>query len=721
MARVRASRNAYHKAYRKANADKRRAYDRTRTARPRTILALDGEGLTRDGVHSYNYLAICSDGKPVAAAESLGDSGLSTVECLDAIIQAKEYNAHSTIVGFSLGYDYTHIFRDLPNDKLYLLYRPELRRTSKGRLHSVRWRNYLLNYMRGRFSVTPLLPGEHDKGCARYSKPQAPYRTCNGCKRGVTATVWDIFGFYQSSFVESCKRWKVITEAERLHLSAMKENRSTFNIEQWQQIKDYCHLECGKLQDLFERLRDAHIDAGLTLKSFFGAGSSASVLLQTMGVKQCMPVKDKLPKAVRVAAGYAFFGGRFEVSRVGPYRGKVYSYDIASAYPYQATRLPCLRCGKWRQVKTKVRQSVEAARFALVRYSVHGTRGANNCSPDAWGPLPFRCKGVAGVGPFDSIIDDGSIIYPAASGGGWTYRDEYLVASKHWKVRGLEAWIYETDCNHKPFEALGRYYIERLRLGKEGAGIVIKLACNSCYGKLAQSVGKAQYQCALWAGAITSGCRAQLLELIAQAPESILSVATDGLVSTVPLQLPLPDDTGTEEAAKPYGKCALGAWESKEVSGGVMLIRPGIAFALAGEEIGQTKARGVGKRTLDAHKQLVLDSWRELGPKPVVFDSTIFRGGKSCITPKGEGFNRSPQYGQWVPRQTNVQYNPEPKRPFDTQSDGRLSTWHLPQSQVSAAYDRLMVPSHVRAIIAEREIRKEQPDTEDLPDVGETE
>lgn len=708
MARVRASRADYYRKWRQANREKVVAYNQTRPTVSRPIMAVDGEGLTRDGFHTYNYLAVCHGGMVVSAVESLGDTGLSSLECLDCLVSAKEAMPTATMVGFSLGYDYTHIFRDLPNDKLFRLYRPELRRNKAGRLLPVRWRGYLLNYMRGRVSITKLLPGKHGKGCT--------HDTCRGCKRGPTATIWDLFGFYQSSFVESCKRWGVISEAERDHLIAMKDSRATFTVDGWSEVKSYCHLECEKLEDLFSRLRQAHVDADLPLSSFFGAGSTATVLLRKMGVKDHMPNPAQLPIEVESASHYAFFGGRFEVSRVGPYTGEVYSYDIASAYPYQATQLPCLACGRWEHITSRVRSAVERSPFALVRYSVHGRKGRENASPEAWGPLPFRCKGIAGVGPNDTIIADGSIIYPAASGGGWTYRDEYLEASAHWSVQGLEAWVYRTDCDHTPFADLAHYYIERLKLGKEGAGIVLKLASNSCYGKLAQTVGRAQYHCTLWAGAITSGCRAQLLALIAQSPESILSVATDGLVSTVPLSLPEPIDTGTAKGAEPYGKVGLGAWESKTVSGGVMLIRPGIAFALDGE-IGQTKARGVGKRTLDTHKAMVLESWNRYGPKPVVFEHTIFRGAKSSITPKGEGFNRSDQYGQWVPRKTVIQYSPEPKRPFHTQPDGRISTWALPQDMTSAPYDRLMIPPDVRAIIEAREIGQEQPDHLDLPEM----
>jgi len=258
-------------------------------------------------------------------------------------------------------------------------------------------------------------------------------------------------------------------------------------------------------------------------------------------------------------------------------------------------------------------------------------------------------------------------------------------------------------------------YIERLRLGKEGAGIVLKLGINSVYGKTAQSIGQPIYRCPIWAGAITSGCRAQLLRLIAQDPGAILSVATDGITSIRPLKPEEPIDTGTADRAAAYGKPGLGSWESKEVPGGVMLIRPGIALGLtapikADEDDDRTKARGVGKSVLDRHRELIIRQWHEQGPVPIEISHTVFRGAKSSISQSGEGFNRSPQYGQWVERTTKLSYNPEPKRPFHLQDDGRLSTWAFPQRMVSARYDRAVMTSEAKALIAFRELNREQPD-----------
>jgi hypothetical protein len=180
--------------------------------------------------------------------------------------------------------------------------------------------------------------------------------------------------------------------------------------------------------------------------------------------------------------------------------------------------------------------------------------------------------------------------------------------------------------------------------------------------------------------------------------------------------LPPPIDTGTAEIAAQYSKGALGAWETKVVHGGVMLIRPGIAFALT-EDKTQTKARGVGKKTLERHKRDIIESWNKYGPKPIMVSNIIFKGGKSSITPQGQGYNRSHEYGQWIGRDTIIQYNPEPKRPYDTQRDGRLSTWALPSEYASAAYDRMLIPAYVRAMRESQDMFAEQPDVDDMPEV----
>jgi hypothetical protein len=184
--------------------------------------------------------------------------------------------------------------------------------------------------------------------------------------------------------------------------------------------------------------------------------------------------------------------------------------------------------------------------------------------------------------------------------------------------------------------------------------------------------------------------------------------------------LPDPEDTGTHEPAKEYGKVGLGYWETKVISGGMMLIRPGIAFCMKAQKDKQDKdaikGRGIGKKTLKKHKRMILNSWNKHGPKAVELSSIAFKGAKSSISVsmKGEAFKRSEHYGQWIERTTKLSWNPEPKRPYHTQPDGRLSTWAFPQSLTSAPYDRMMISGEARALAEYESERMEQPDYGDL-------
>src|SRR5208337_3777511 len=211
-------------------------------------------------------------------------------------------------------------------------------------------------------------------------------------------------------------------------------------------------------------------------------------------------------------------------------------------------------------------------------------------------------------------LDDGSICYPSESGGGWIWREEFLAGQKLFpNVLFKEAWVYESDCTcEPPFAQIPICYLNRMKLGKDGAGIILKLGPNACYGKLAQSLGNAPpFQCWIWAGMITSGTRAQMLEMMAlhENLDNLLSIATDGLYTLEKLQAPTPKDTGTyrlldgKENSKP-----LGGWELKQIYRPVFFARPGIYFPLNPneKEVESLRARGIGRKNLmSCHAQIV--------------------------------------------------------------------------------------------------------------------
>lgn len=595
------------------------------------ILGLDGEGQGRDP-HEYNLLAAASE-----AGESwyVARPSLGAAECFEFLLSLPK----ATIVAFSFSYDITKILTDLPDKKIHKLLHPEERRriiAGKVRYRMVKYLGYGLNYMNGRLSVHRL--------------------TAEG-RIADTAVVWDIWRFFQSRFTKALTDWGIATEQQLEWMVSMKAKRGTFETEDPEEVKRYCLDECQKLAQLFRALLAAHSDAGLILKSYFGAGSTSSALLKSMGIGE---LNREGPKHARRAIASGFFGGWFEDSCIGPVVGPLTDSDISSAYPYHATQLPCLDHGHWSHSAMVSDSDIASATLALVHWVLPYVEPVG-----AWAPFPVRTK-------------EGSIIHPWSCPGGWVWGQEYLAGKElcaH--VSSSEAWLYHTDCDCRPFRALAQYYLERIRVGKTtGPGKVFKLGPNGVYGKLAQTVGhNPPFQSFVLAGVITSNTRAQLIRAILSAldPWAILSVATDGILSRERLQLSRPVDTGTFGVEFP-----LGGWEQKG-EGGRFLVRPGISFPLTGSgweahgevcrpvpditgSVSGVKARGYGKGNIHQQRDCIVQAWNRGHEWTIIDDGERFGSALSEIHKSIHGYARSESYGQWTPTYTIMRFDPAPKR-----------------------------------------------------------
>lgn len=632
-----------------------------RYAKDRRYIGIDGEG---QGEIPHRYVTL-------AASDEWGSDtwhvhnpeGLSTEQCLDFILSIPE---DTRIFAYAFNYDLTKILKDLPNETLYYLFRPELRkRSTKSKAHSPRpvlWKGYYINLQGTKFTV----------------------------RKGETSKViWDIWKFYQLKFVKALKLWKVGSKEDIDLIQYMKDKRNEFDKQTKEDVLHYCLLECRYMATLARKLVDAHAAAGLKLRSFYGAGSSASAMLDVMGLrKRIVPAPEEMKHAIAAA----FFGGRFENAFVGTVKGPIHSYDISSAYPYQLCFLPCLEHQRWE--RTTRRADLEGKRTALIRYRLRPIKQNLH-----WAPFPFRDR-------------DGSICFPQESGGGWVWLDEYLAGEKLFpNVEFQEAWVYQGSCECKLFERIPGYYIERCRLGKEGPGIVIKLGCNSCYGKLAQSVGQGVFNSWVWAGIITSGCRAQGLEVLGlhRDPSNLLMFATDGIQTLEKLDTPIPLETGTAETGKP-----LGGWEYKLVPQGVFYARPGIYFPLnpTGDDIDAVRARGIGKGPLLENWKQVIATWENEGIGSKVKLSTLSRfcGAKTSISVQNiDNFRRSLDYGEWTPRPTDMTFAPMPKR-ARILPGGRLEVRRIPLDRESRPYSRAIKSWEAMTLRALQTITEEQPD-----------
>jgi hypothetical protein len=614
------------------------------------IWGIDGEAWTvgpDDPVagreHIYGLLLAANESGHTRRVHNSGKR-LSTKQCLDFLLELPE---HAFVVAFSFKYDLTKILEDLPDHLLYKLNHSSSKVDEK---LGVEWyatdccTPYTIQYLGSKFVVQ------------------------HGSRMRV---VWDLFKFYQTSFIKTMKLWKVLDNLEEI--STMKDRRGEFTIEQLPEIEHYCKLECVNLSHLARKLLNAVTTAGLDLEGkYYGAGSVGGAVLKRMnGEQENVLTKTGVPKEMYDAIIRAFSGGRFETSMGGPCHSPCYEYDISSAYPYQIYKLPCMRhtCGKWELTTDYVK--VAAAQVALVHYDLSTPPTVNK----GWGPFPYRTA-------------KGTITYPVTSGGGWCWLEEYCAgASLFDNVRFVEAWVWVPNeaCHHpNPFHDIALLYIERCKLGKEGAGIIIKLGYNAGYGKMAQSIGKAVFNNWIWAGMVTSGCRAQLLRLMALHKDmsNILMVATDGLYTTEKIDTPKPCDTGTgpDKLFDEHGKsknAPLGGWEESPLEHGMFIIRPGVYFKLddnAPDDKKKVKCRGIGLRQMiDARQALIEHYARTQGAEPFEFTLTRFHGMKTATGKKTETsrlfpvdsvklYYRRPYYGRWKTMKHQLSFSPMPKR-----------------------------------------------------------
>lgn len=588
-----------------------------------TWLGLDGEGIGR---FPHRYVMLCINSADGTREDFVEDvNGLTTHDCLSFLLDCaaareKKHGAPMKLCGYYLTYDWTKILADLPDRLLYRLLRPELRAVTGGEgggFTPIRWKGYKLHYLSGMMRIS---------------------------KGSRSVTVWDVGKYYQARFVAALEQSGIAPTAL---IVRMKGERGTWAAHDLDAMRAYCLEECCYLAQLVELLEQQHTAIDLIPKAWHGPGSTAGALLKKHAVEKFL---TKPPPAVEHAANCAYFGGRFEHSIIGK-RDGVTSYDVRSAYPYAATTLPCLAHGKWVRVKREPKEG----ELAVIRYRVR------DIGKRVWGPLPCR-------------LENGTIVWSQGEHTGWAWSVEYWPAKHGWtgvEFAG-EAWVLKRACDCVPFHFVPELY--EWRVSKPENKQVVKLALNSLYGKLAQTIGGGKYASRVWAGIITATCRARMLELITMHEDeaNLLAIATDGAYSTEFFDINAP---------------GLGNWEV-ERKGTMTFLRPGIYWSAADLEAWYAepgnaklrekaakgvKARGVGRSHMleqVGHAETAIAEERN---RIILGTSTQFGSARECVyrTPKGL-VKRSKAYGEWCELPVSLSLKPEPKRAADW-SPPRLS------------------------------------------------
>lgn len=460
------------------------SWHRGREYGSRPFIAWDGEGITYEGDTVQSYVLFGN-----SAGRRILSSSLTTSECLNLLIETEKEFPEAIHVGFALQYDWNMIFRDIPVRLLHVLYKK----------NRIRWNGYKIEYRPGKWTTIT-----RDK---------------------TTIRLFDVFGFFQSSFVVALEKFLGETD-ELQQIRDGKRQRQAFSFDELHSlIIPYWEAELRLMVRLMEALRDDLNNAGIRINSWHGPGAVASNVFRSQGIKD---VKKFPPREVNRAAQYAYAGGRFELFKCGHHPGKVWEYDINSAYPAAIAELPNLADGEWERVT-----EFEPDSFGVwhCQYSYAG-------KDQFWRPHPLFCRNGKGHVTFQDLVS------------GWYWTPEAALVPNC--VKG--GYVFRHN-NSAPFSFVREMYEQRKKWKVEGnsAERAYKLALNSLYGKMAQRVGWEEgrelprWHQLEWAGYVTSATRAKLWQAISQSPENIVAVETDAVFSLVPLDLPVSKELGEWE------------------------------------------------------------------------------------------------------------------------------------------------------------------------------
>ena len=516
-----------HQVSRNAN----RKYNRTQKVDNKPFIGVDGEGGNIEGRHEYLLLR-------AGAHKLYTGKPLSSYECLDFISNLPNNGIY---VGYFFDYDVTMILRDLPEERLRRLVDREIR-TVDDIVLPVEWSNFEIEW----------LP----------SKEFKVRNTSHDIPRWVVIS--DVGSFFQSSFLSAIEKWNIGSPEQREQIKIGKSLRSKFtNLDEETDL--YNTLEIDLLERLMTQLRSVFLELEIRPRKWQGPGNVAGALLKKHGI----PTNKEIPlfdnPEFLDALHHSYYGGWFEVQKLGEV-GKGYQYDINSAYPAAMLHLPCLIHSTVEfGGKKEIAQAIKNGRCHDKPIYLAHISFVHKNKELLWGSFPWRNK-------------KGNISHPV-KGSGWYWSWEIENKLPGTSVVIGTAYIFIKNCDCKPFEFVENLYEMRKKVGKDSKGIALKLALNSLYGKMAQSVGKPQFANPIYASLITSYARSKILDVIRQKGNDVCMVATDAVFSSTPCDQLIIDKE-------------LGNWSCDEYES-LFIIQPGL-YILNGE-MGTLKTRGVAK------------------------------------------------------------------------------------------------------------------------------
>ncbi len=636
------------------------------------FVAIDGEGLTRHGSHDYVLLA-ASDGHYI---EDYGPGGLDSARCFEFLLDLSARHPGAVFCVFGGSYDFQMWLRQAaaPTNTAKVLVPGSDRN----------WRALLAERY-----FTWAQPGR------RY-KLQAIMRhafyTANGAyvggawRKDRSLKVWDVIGWFQSSFVDAIDHWQVGRAGERAHIRAMKEGRATFTPKQKVQVRRYCLRECDLLVDLMYRLDETLQQVGIRPARWDGAGAGAAALFRHPPAK-AEPINRFIARPADAelvhAIDCAYIGGRVQQFVSGVVPGPTYTYDLQGAYPHAMMGLPCLAHGHWQRHDPALAprtDTIQLGRSVSVPLKGLGRKLDRVISKWSLFRVHWSCPPGQRLTPLPVRHEQG--IYWPREGTGWYWSEEVAAAVEcGYAITLLDRWSFDPGCDHEPFGWLRDFYAQRLamKVGGDPGERVIKLVANAGYGKLVQAQREGRpklpaFQSYVWGGMITADVRAKVLRLASRCDE-LVAIQTDGVFSATPIP-ELLDDVSRETV-----------WERGTVEPGLLVIQPGV---MLGPSARFVRSRGFDRGAISYRRAVA--AWRRHG-----FEASIKVADRRFVSADWAEFSGHPEWWlRWreIPRELSFAVTPRQwPRPgkVDPAPEGSYELLYPPEG-----FEGMSAPYHAR-------------------------
>ena len=351
-----------------------------------------------------------------------------------------------------------------------------------------------------------------------------------------TRKFFDIGNFLKTSFLKNLKILKIDVKKEDLEfLTKFKNLRADFSFENIEKIIKYNKLECIYGKKLVEKIYNL-IPKTLKTYALYGASGLAEKFLRNERI-------DNFSYFGYFNTDFykeAYFGGRMEVFQIGTFKN-VYKYDVNSAYP----------------------NIIRSLREIMNVSKVKKYRGGQIVLSDMY-EITYNIIDKNLIGLLPKRLKSGYLVFPG-KGSGWFFGAEVKQLTLY-----AEKYEIDYDIKNRIVFTLGdkifngniieKIYKTRQKLKKEGKleQYIYKILLNSIYGKFCQKIGKPQFSNFYYAGLITSMVRAMLLEAVIDDPYNVIFFATDGILTSKKLCLPISKN--------------LGYWDFEKIKKAVVLL-----------------------------------------------------------------------------------------------------------------------------------------------------